>query len=86
MSKKNQVKSDTFYYPNGDTYTGEYKVTPDLVKHGSGTYFSSQTSTLIKGTWKEDTLVIGDTILTFNNGDKFIVKPSSSLGILEWKV
>jgi hypothetical protein len=65
-------RSDSFIFPNGDRYDGEYIVTDEgqMMRHGHGKHTSADEQLMYDGAWTRDKMH-GTGRLTYGNGASY---------------
>lgn len=65
-------RSDSFVFPNGDRYDGEYIVIDEgqIVRHGHGRHTSADEQLIYEGAWDHDKMH-GNGRLTYGNGASY---------------
>jgi hypothetical protein len=65
-------RSDSFIFPNGDQYNGEYIVTDEgqIMRHGHGKHISADEQLIYDGAWNRDKMH-GTGRLTYGNGASY---------------
>jgi hypothetical protein len=65
-------RSDSFIFPNGDRYDGEYIVMDEgqIMRHGHGKHTSADQQLIYEGTWHRDKMH-GTGRLTYGNGSSY---------------
>ena len=65
-------RSDSFIFPNGERYDGEYILTEEgqMMRHGHGKHTSADQQLIYEGTWNRDKMH-GSGRLTYGNGTSY---------------
>jgi hypothetical protein len=65
-------RSDSFIFPNGDRYDGEYTVTDEgqIMRHGHGKHTNADEQLVYDGLWNQDKMH-GTGRLTYGNGASY---------------